>query len=231
MPTGQNGPTGQRKSTTGRLDPTDIVIMPSRDDRRAALLLVLLAVAGLLARLAMDTTVAPGAIGYRPAPVARPARDSVAARAGRLARPLERGERVDLDRASVEELARLPRIGSGLAARIVADRDANGPFGSLEGLGRVSGIGPKTLDLLAPHAAFSRPARDHPGAASLRPLAVNAATEAELMSLPGIGPVLARAIVEHRRRHGPFRSVDDLGRVDGIGPRTLARLRQRIRVP
>lgn len=205
--------------------------MPSRDDRRAAALLVLLTAAGLLARLAMDAPAAPGAIGYRPVPVERPARDSVVARAGRLVRPLGRGERVDLDRASVEELARLPRIGSGLAARIVADRDANGPFGALEGLGRVPGIGPKTLDLLAPHAAFSGSARDRNEAASLRPLAVNAATEAELMGLPGIGPVLARAIVEDRRRHGPFRSVDDLGRVDGIGPRTLARLRQRIRVP
>jgi len=49
------------------------------------------------------------------------------------------------------------------------------------------------------------------------PLDLNAATEAELMTLPGIGPELARRIVEGR----PFRSVDDLARVKGIGPKKL----------
>lgn len=52
---------------------------------------------------------------------------------------------IDLDRASVSELERLPGIGPVLAARIVADRDARGPFGSPDGLLRVSGVGPRTL--------------------------------------------------------------------------------------
>jgi competence ComEA-like helix-hairpin-helix protein len=51
------------------------------------------------------------------------------------------------------------------------------------------------------------------------------ATAADLELLPGIGPAIARRIVESRTAEGPFRSVDDLDRVKGIGERTVERLR------
>jgi competence protein ComEA len=57
------------------------------------------------------------------------------------------------------------------------------------------------------------------------PVNVNTASEAQLESLPGIGPTLAAAIVQERERNGPFRSADDLTRVHGIGPGRLAQLR------
>jgi len=53
--------------------------------------------------------------------------------------------RVDLNQASAEELATLPRIGPALAQRIVADRASNGPYRSLEELDRVRGVGPGLL--------------------------------------------------------------------------------------
>lgn len=62
---------------------------------------------------------------------------------------------VDLDHASAIELDRLPGIGPSLAARIVADRDSAGPFGSLEGLQRVRGIGPALAAKLSPFVVFS----------------------------------------------------------------------------
>jgi competence protein ComEA len=52
---------------------------------------------------------------------------------------------LDLNRASAAELERLPRIGPSLAARIVADREARGPFRSVAELDRVVGVGPATL--------------------------------------------------------------------------------------
>jgi len=55
-------------------------------------------------------------------------------------------------------------------------------------------------------------------------VSINAASERELQTLPGIGPALAGRIVDAR----PFASVDDLERVRGIGPATLARLRDRV---
>jgi competence protein ComEA len=60
---------------------------------------------------------------------------------------------------------------------------------------------------------------------------VNAATAAELETLPGIGPVLAERIVAYRQDHGPFRTVEDLLDVPGIGESKLASLRDRVIVP
>ncbi len=75
------------------------------------------------------------------------------------------------------------------------------------------------------------PARPVARAPAQAPLDLNAATAAELDALPGIGPVLAARIVEHRRQHGAFRSVEELLSVQGIGPRLLARLRPALREP
>ncbi len=58
---------------------------------------------------------------------------------------------------------------------------------------------------------------------------VNTATVEELQQLPGVGPATASAIVEHRTRQGPFRSVEQLLDVPGIGPAKLAAMRARVR--
>ncbi len=60
---------------------------------------------------------------------------------------------------------------------------------------------------------------------------VNDAEAAELEDLPGVGPVLASRIVEHREHNGPFEAVEDLLDVPGIGERKLASLRDSIVVP
>lgn len=57
---------------------------------------------------------------------------------------------------------------------------------------------------------------------------LNRATVAELDRLPGIGPVLARRIVEHRERLGAFHSADELLGVPGIGVRLLERVRPHV---
>lgn len=62
---------------------------------------------------------------------------------------------VDADVATAAELEALPRVGPALAARIVADRDRLGPFGSLEALGRVRGVGPALLKILQDRVTFS----------------------------------------------------------------------------
>lgn len=56
-------------------------------------------------------------------------------------------------------------------------------------------------------------------------LDINTADAVALAQLPGVGPRRAADIVAFRQRHGPFRSVDDLLAVPGIGPVTVARLR------
>jgi competence protein ComEA len=104
----------------------------------------------------------------------RPAGSS--SKGGQLPRPP-----IDVDRASAPELEILPRVGPALARRIVADRDSLGPFGSLDGLQRVKGIGPAMAAQLAPHVTFSQ---------SRRP--TDAATYTPLVLPPEWGSVTSR---------------------------------------
>ena len=60
---------------------------------------------------------------------------------------------------------------------------------------------------------------------------INRATATELEELPGVGPVLAKRIAEHRAAHGPFETVEDLLDVPGIGEAKLDAMRDAIRPP
>jgi competence protein ComEA len=59
-------------------------------------------------------------------------------------------------------------------------------------------------------------------------ISLGTATLEQLDTLPGIGPVTAQAILDHRTEHGPFTSVDDLLDVRGIGDATLADIRDQV---
>ena len=59
---------------------------------------------------------------------------------------------------------------------------------------------------------------------------LNAADQKELAQVPGVGPKMAEAIADHRRLHGPFKSVDELRSVRGVGPVTFEKVRNHFRV-
>ncbi len=132
--------------------------MFTRDERRALLFLFGAAALGAgVKAVRAGADAAPGAAliagGLAEGNIA--AQESSAARALAMARPLEPGEHVDLDHADAAEIERLPRIGPQLARRIVDERASGGPFGSLEGLSRVHGVGPTIAKGLERQVTFS----------------------------------------------------------------------------
>lgn len=78
-------------------------------------------------------------------------RQPIAAPPTRAGAPVQPA-RINLNTASAAELELLPRIGPALSKRIIEDRDANGPFKSLDDLDRVRGIGPRTILNIRDHA-------------------------------------------------------------------------------
>jgi competence protein ComEA len=161
--------------------------------------------------------------------------------------------RVDLNRAGRAELLQLPGIGPALAERIESRR----PYEHVHQLREVPGIGPANYERLRPFVCVDEdedsgdkplpavvkrtrtaPANDSamPDRAGGKkkepaaPIDINQAGVEQLQGLPNIGPVKAKRIVENRESKGPFKSVDDLRRVPGIGPKTVEQLRPYITV-
>jgi competence protein ComEA len=62
------------------------------------------------------------------------------------------------------------------------------------------------------------------------PLDLNTATLEQLDALPGVGPVMAQRILDHRAQHGRFSSLEELAEVPGIGEKRLADLREQLRI-
>jgi competence protein ComEA len=59
---------------------------------------------------------------------------------------------------------------------------------------------------------------------------INTANKDQLDTLKGIGPTKAQAIIDYRTKNGPFKTVDDLQKVPGIGPATMKQIRGDITV-
>ncbi|MGW5638121.1 helix-hairpin-helix domain-containing protein [Streptomyces sp. NPDC003832] len=105
------------------------------------------------------------------------------------------------------------------------------PGASTEGLNRARFLVDGEQVLVGAPAAAQGPAAPPgaPGAGPAAPVSLNTATAEQLDTLPGVGPVLAQHIIDHRTRNGGFRSVAELREVNGIGERRFADLRTLVR--
>lgn len=154
-------------------DRADFPLVPTQSERKALLFFASVALLGAGWRTVRATTAS------EPLPEARAALEAQIAvvdsvRSGRhrkapRASSPEATPLIDVNEATAERLEALPRVGPALAKRIVEDRTANGPFGSIEDLQRVKGIGPAMAKTLAPRVTFST-SRRPTDAATYRPL-------------------------------------------------------------
>ncbi|MER7150685.1 ComEA family DNA-binding protein [Streptomyces lydicus] len=103
-------------------------------------------------------------------------------------------------------------------ARLLTDGEqiVVGEAGTSAGAGGGGGAGPGAVGGGGAPGAGGGPAG---------PVSLSTATEQQLDALPGVGPVLARHIIEFRTQHGGFTSVEQLRQVTGIGDRRFADLR------
>jgi competence protein ComEA len=191
----------------------------------AAVAVVVVAIAGLLAwrsrpqvtPLAVRVETTPTASGS----IAASTGALVVAVAGRVQRP---------------GLVRLP-AGSRVADAIGA---AGGPLAytdlSYINLARKVADGELLLIGVTPPPAAAGGGADGGGSngvgsgAAGGQLNLNTATLTDLQTLPGVGPVLAQRIIDHRAKQGQFRSVDDLRQVDGIGDARFKQLKDLVTV-
>jgi competence protein ComEA len=115
-----------------------------------------------------------------------------------------------------------PRAGADLNAINLAAKVADGqqvvvPRRGAAGAAALSGAG-------------AGAGAGEPGSAPQAPVSLNSATAEQLDTLDGVGPATASKILEYRRQHGGFRSIDDLGEIPGIGPKRLAALRGKVQL-
>uniref|UniRef100_A0A8I3XCW6 Endonuclease/exonuclease/phosphatase family domain-containing protein 1 n=1 Tax=Callithrix jacchus TaxID=9483 RepID=A0A8I3XCW6_CALJA len=158
-------------------------------------------------------------------------------------------ERLNINTATEEELMTLPGVTRAVARSIVEYREYIGGFKKVEDLALVSGVGATKLEQVkfeicvsskgssAQHSPSSLRrdllAEQQPHhlatAVPLTPrVNINTATPAQLMSVRGLSEKMALSIVDFRREHGPFRSVEDLVRMDGINAAFLDRIRHQV---
>lgn len=203
------------------------------DERRSATIAALLLLGAALLRVGWEARPVEPFFAADTTAYAELVEGVEAAVAGEAHRqtPLAEGERVDPNRDSALEIARLPGVGPALAHRIVEARH-EGVYGQPDDLLAVSGIGEATLARIRPHLDLDTPPPSVPvpqvlagsGDPALQ-VDMNLAGVEELVRLNGVGPALAERIVEHRSREGPFRTAEELEAVPGIGPALLDRIR------
>jgi competence protein ComEA len=168
--------------------------------------------------------------------------------------------RIDLNRASRAELLQVPGLGPALVERILDYRDQHEGFRRIDDLLQIRGIGPATLQRVRPWLTVatedeqpippavvrrsSYPAEPATGDSMgneprrttgkketnlAAPIDINRASAQELQKLSGVGPVLSQRIIDERNKR-PFKTVDELRRVSGIGAKTLEKLRPNVTV-
>ncbi len=143
---------------------------------------------------------------------------------------------ININRADIQELQRISGVGPAIAQRIIDYRNTHGAFSRVDDLQKVKGIGPKTMDRLRPQVTvqggmtYSQKSQLSSGNTNknFQQVDINHASQAELQRISGVGPAIAKRIIDYRNSHGAFSRVEDLLHVRGIGAAKLNQIRSQV---
>ena len=155
----------------------------------------------------------------------------------KVEKEIEKIEKIDINKADIETLSKLPGIGPVKSKAIVDYREKNGEFKSLIELTNVKGIGKKTLVKLLPYLEMigdSAEVTTFLSSEETKPIMekvnINTALFSELITLTGIGEGKANAIIEYRKTNGPFKSIEEIKNVKGIGEGIYQKIKDKIKL-
>ncbi|HPV30534.1 MAG TPA: ComEA family DNA-binding protein [Deltaproteobacteria bacterium] len=117
-------------------------------------------------------------------------------------------EMVNVNIATQEELQRVPGMDQSLAQSIIQHRQTNGPFQSVDDLAQVQGMDEQKLKGMKGHLTAEK-------------ININTVKAEDLQKIPGMDQALAQSVIQYRDSNGPFQSVDDLTKVQGISDQKL----------
>ena len=141
---------------------------------------------------------------------------------------------IDINKASAMGLQLLKGIGSTKADAIVKYRETNGSFIKKEAIMSVPGIGPATFEKIKDRLQITEKSRDESKQEEQHSeeerININRASRSQLETIPGIGPVKAGSIIEYRDLNGKFLDLSDLILVNGIGEKTLEKMKPMITI-
>ncbi len=139
--------------------------------------------------------------------------------------------KLNINRATVDQLESLPGIGPARATAIIEYRESIGEFESVDKLTGISGIGPAILETLRESVTVGEgPEKETLPVKQPETIQLNEATVRQLQELPGIGPVTARNIIDYRNNRGGFATVAEIKQVPGIGERTYQNIVDKLEV-
>jgi competence protein ComEA len=133
---------------------------------------------------------------------------------------IKRRRKVNINTADSTVLQTIPGVGPNTAEAILKFRGSSGPIHNWRDLTKIEGFGVQTAKSLKKHIKYGKENYKKPTSTSGK-ININQANLRQLKSLPGVGAVTAKRILEYRETEGKFQTLSDLDKISGIGMGTI----------